>query len=386
MACVHAAEVHPTVVTFIGIMDKIFVFFSSSTTPWEVLKSKVKKTVKKHCETKWSLYYNAVEVIQENVDEIISCLEHFEGGRFSSETKSDAYLLLQSLQQFTFVSLLKFWCPILSSVQRVTKRLQDPKIDLIQASDDLDGLNRIIYLKSKDIIKNAVRLASEYCEKCNVPLARVRRRKMMPGESVKDDGLSAIEEMKRIINEIANRLKTELSERSGRVCRLADKFSFLVKLDSIDVEKMKHLNTMKLQSQNFANHFETDVNSSFLYEEIVDCLTLFRSENRAFPKNAKDFLASLVEIGWHVFPTLCIAYRLLLTIGYSIASCEQSFSKLKQKETYLRSSMSNQGLSSLSLISNEKQFLTSEVKEAVVQTFADSKGAIGQRNKRLAFC
>ena len=200
---------------------------------------------------------------------------------------------------------------------------------------------------------------------------------MMPGESVKNDGLSAIEEMKRIMNEIANRLKTELSERSGRIRRFADKFSFLVKLDSIDVEKMEHLKTL---CQNFANHFETDVNSSFLYEEIVDCLTLFRSGNRAFPKNAKDFLASLVELGWDVFPTLCIAYRLLLTIGYSIASCEQSFSKLKQIQTYLRSSMSNQRLSSLLLISIEKKFLTSEVEEAVVQTFVDSKGAIGHRN------
>ena len=62
-------------------------------------------------------------------------------------------------------------------MQRVTKRLQDPKIDLVQASDDLDGLNRIIDLKSEDIIKKTVRSASEYCEKWNVPLARVRRRK-----------------------------------------------------------------------------------------------------------------------------------------------------------------------------------------------------------------
>ena len=84
----------------------------------------------------------------------------------------------------------------MSSVQRVTKRLQDPKIDLIQASDDLDGLNKIIDLKSEHIIKNAVRSASEYCEKWNVPLKRLGRRKMIPGESVKDDGLSAIEEMK----------------------------------------------------------------------------------------------------------------------------------------------------------------------------------------------
>ena len=131
LACVYAAEVHPTVVTFFGSMDKIFVFFSSLTTRWEILKSKVKKTVRKHCETRLGSYYNAVEVIQENFDKIISCLEHFEGGHFSSETKSDANLLLHSLEQFTFVSLLKFCGSILSSVQRVTKRLQDQKASYI---------------------------------------------------------------------------------------------------------------------------------------------------------------------------------------------------------------------------------------------------------------
>ena len=70
LACVHAAEVHPTVLTFSGIMDKIFVFFLSLTSRWEVLKSKVKKTVKKHCETRWSSHYNAVAVIQENFDKV----------------------------------------------------------------------------------------------------------------------------------------------------------------------------------------------------------------------------------------------------------------------------------------------------------------------------
>ena len=73
----------------------------------------------------------------------------------------------------------------------MTKSLQDPKIGLIQASDDLDGLNRIIGLKSEDI-KNAVGSASEYCEKWNVPLARVRRKKMMPGESAKDKNIDKL--------------------------------------------------------------------------------------------------------------------------------------------------------------------------------------------------
>ena len=153
--------------------------------------------------------------------------------------------------------------------------------------------------------------------KVECTLGKSQAKEMMPGESVKNNGLLAFEEMEKIMNEIANRLKTELSEGSGRVRRLADKFCFYVKLESIDVEKMEHLKTLKRQCQNFANHFETDMNSSFLQ---VDCLTLFQSKSRPFPKNAKDFLASLVEVGWEVFPTLRIAYRLLLTIGYSIAS------------------------------------------------------------------
>ena len=35
LACVYAAEVYPTVATFFGIMDKIFVSFSPSTIRWK---------------------------------------------------------------------------------------------------------------------------------------------------------------------------------------------------------------------------------------------------------------------------------------------------------------------------------------------------------------
>ena len=140
------------------------------------------------------------------------------------------------------------------------------------------------------------------------------------------------------MNEIANRLKTELSERSDRVRRLADKFFFLVKLDSIDVEKMEHLKTLKQQCQNFANDFETVRTHLSCTKKLLIALRFSEVEtlrsSEALPKNAKDFLALLVELGWDVFPTLCIAYRLILTIDYSIASCERSFSKLKQIQTY----------------------------------------------------
>jgi len=53
-----------------------------------------------------------------------------------------------------------------------------------------------------------------------------------------------------------------------------------------------------------------------------------------------------------------IAYRIMLTISISVASItEKSFSKLKIIKIYLRSTMSQQKLNELTLLSIEKKML-----------------------------
>ena len=70
---------------------------------------------------------------------------------FSRDTKSDAESLLNCIQQFPFISLLNFWHPILSSVQKVPKRLQDPKMGFHEASCDLKGFVQIFNLKNDEM-------------------------------------------------------------------------------------------------------------------------------------------------------------------------------------------------------------------------------------------
>ena len=72
-----------------------------------------------------------------------------------------------------------------------------------------------------------------------------------------------------------------------------------------------------------------------------------------------------MQFGRDVFPTLCIAYKLLLTIGFSIASCERSFSKLKLIKTCIRSSMLQERLTSLALINIERKFFSADVTNEV---------------------
>ena len=97
-------------------------------------------------------------------------------------TKPDAGALLHSIQQFPFISLLNFWYPILKSVDKVSKRLQDPKMGFNEAFCDLKSLIQILNLRSEEIMHNAVHLANKYCEKWDMPIAQPRRKRMMPGE------------------------------------------------------------------------------------------------------------------------------------------------------------------------------------------------------------
>ena len=91
----------------------------------------------------------------------------------------------------------------------------------------------------------------------------------------------------------------------------------------------------------------------------------------------------LMQFGRDVFLTLCIAYRLLLTIAFSIASCEKSFSKLKLIKICIRSSMIQERLTSVALINIEREFLSADVKNEVVQILSDRRAHVGNKNRKV---
>ena len=98
---------------------------------------------------------------------------------------------------------------------------------------------------------------------------------------------------------------------------------------------------------------------------IFDFVMILRDRGNAVPSNPNHVLECLLQFGRDVFPTLSIACRLLLTIGFSIASCERSFSKLKLIKTCIRSSMLQERPTSLALIGMKKKLLSADVKNEV---------------------
>ncbi|XP_020415594.1 uncharacterized protein LOC109948089 [Prunus persica] len=70
------------------------------------------------------------------------------------------------------------------------------------------------------------------------------------------------------------------------------------------------------------------------------------------------------------FPNAFIAYRILLTIPVTVASAERSFSKLKLLKSYLRSTMSQERLNGLALISTESELLEKLDYEHLIDEFS----------------
>ena len=90
--------------------------------------------------------------------------------------------------------------------------------------------------------------------------------------------------------------------------------------------------------------------------------------NDKFPINVLNYIKRLES-----FPNACIAFRILLIISVTVSSVERNFSKLKLIKSYLRSTMSQERLSGLSILSIEKEMLAELECKNLISNFATQK-------------
>ncbi|XP_039050204.1 uncharacterized protein LOC120191298 [Hibiscus syriacus] len=132
-------------------------------------------------------------------------------------------------------------------------------------------------------------------------------------------------------------------------------------------ENLQSMDDIKLQS--CCSHFENALRRG----EFSDChgndlFTELKSLREMLPKEmmgAMDILRFLKR--FNCFPNVTIAYRILFNIPVTVASAERSFSKLKLLKSYLRTTMTQERLNGLALISIESDIL----EDVDIETFID---------------
>lgn len=125
-----------------------------------------------------------------------------------------------------------------------------------------------------------------------------------------------------------------------------------------------------------ANTGESDVNGQQLCDEMMHFQALLKNTEVETPAHYLNFI--LKNNMEDCFPNTWICLRILLTIPISVASGERSFSKLKLIKTYLRSTMTQERLSALAIISIESDIARSLDLSSVIEKFAESKARRGK--------
>ncbi|KAM3962942.1 zinc finger MYM-type protein 1-like [Aphomia sociella] len=374
---VHAFACVPFSVTCFGTVEKLYSFFSSSTQRWQLLKEKTGKKLKRLSDTRWSAHYESVKVVKENIETIVSSLEHFQDPtKANLDTRSGAILLLPAVCDFTFLTYIQFWLSILEEVNLVQQYLQSPKMTLDTGITKLNALNEYLVIERTTIVDNAVTFGIKKCNDMDINIEKRGRRKVkrtMPGESAHDAGLSIQEEIRRSMYECIDRFIQELSTRYGAMKQINNIFQIIETKFMLEASD----DALAVAVDNLIQIY-----GEFDKEQVSQEIKRYRRHVKATDTSmdvaakwrAQEILQFIIKWDFsESLPCISLILQYFLTICISVASCERSFSKLKLIKNYLRSTMGQERLVNLAVLSIERKISKEIDFTEVIEEFSKLK-------------
>jgi len=167
-------------------------------------------------------------------------------------------------------------------------------MDFKEAATDLESLEQKFVNLRDDLSQVAVENAKTKCSGWGIEVnGRIRRRRMMPGELARDTGLSAEDEIIRVMKSVFDRLQQEILARFKRLKDLNMKFGFL--LDVKTLLSTTDLDALRQNYVHFGSFYDTDVDGHELLTEIEDCKMLLRTRSEVLPVTPLDLLCFIVS-------------------------------------------------------------------------------------------
>lgn len=153
-------------------------------------------------------------------------------------------------------------------------------------------------------------------------------------------------------------------------------FGFLYNANSL--KQCHRENELENHSKNFERKMG-DIDANELIMELNRFIYVIEKERGLVTAN--NFLTYIYKNSLQeIYPNLCICIRILLTTPVTVTGAERSFSRMKLIKNILRSTMADDRLSALAVISIENKIARSLDYDALINQFAENKA----RKKRFA--
>ncbi|XP_074305277.1 uncharacterized protein LOC141640371 [Silene latifolia] len=364
-------------VSFFGIVQRIYALFSSSSKRWKILLDNVPElTLKFLSNTRWESRIKSVKAIRFQAPELRVALSVlYDSCDNDAMSKSEAESLYNSLGSFDFLLGMIIWYEILFVINKVSKKLQSKSMCIDTTIVHVEGIISYFEEFRVDGFLSCINIAKNIALDMDVEPTLPTKRRIIRKRHFDETN----EEQNKSPEEVF-RLEYFLVVVDMAINSLKSRFEQLKTFESIfgflfDSKKLKSLDENELR--------ECCVTFHYTYTFDVDLNDLY-SELKVLQSTLPNTLLSATDILEFIkcadcYPNASIAYRIFLTVPVTVASAERSFSKLKLIKSYLRSSMSEERLNGLAMLSIEKELLENINVDVIIDDFA-SQNARRQKN------
>lgn len=376
-------------VNFFGTVQELYNFFCASTHRWTVLQNYVSSlTLKPLSETRWESRIDAVSPLRYQAGEVYDALLDI-----SADTRTDAFgknaalSLAKKLKNYKFICSLLTWHTILFRVNLVSKLLQRKELDITKAIELIGQITEyFIKLRTDKGFEETLVDAREVAETLEIEPTFEKEEQLRPRRKKKQFDYESSDEpttdpkiaFKRdFYFYVLDRATSSLQERFEQLRHHQNLFGFMYNAfdyDEIQQEEKKEDLKKKCAELQIAltDGSHSDIDGNQLFQELL-ILTSIKTKGRPL-KDLMDILNYLTSSSLcENFPNLCVALRIGLTLPVTVASGERSFSKLKLIKNYLRSTMSQERLVGLALVSIEFDVLQNIKIDELIKDFSETK-------------
>lgn len=376
---VHAASNNVEIISFFGIVQKLYNFFALSTRRWDKISSVLNIALKSHSDTRWSSKANAVSALYKQIKDVIDVLSEISEDISYGDGVATARTLKDHIERYNFIFMLIMWNNILIKINTINTALQKRTVDISRSSQMLVGLlNDFKQMRIDDnydlnkITNETVRICEEIGINSFPQNKRKRIRKRQAGENAADESyeITDKDKLKYLYFNVLDVIINQLTDRFDSMKHISTLFAFL--------------SGEKLESESLTDLNKAVKNLCLEYAEL-DCTQMlneiecFKFQSKELFKNLNslhhfEILKEMVKFDLcETFPNIFVALRILLTLPVTVASGERSFSKLKIIKNYLRSVMKQNRLSGMTILSIECDLFEETNFDDIIDEFASMK-------------